>query len=265
MADDTRKTKDRSPNFPFITLESALQRAQQFYAKEKRGAAPFKAAVDHWGYSALSSGGIQTVAALKSYGLLSDDGSGAQRTVRLTDLALRILLDQRPGSTDRAEYMREAAVNPPVAGDVYAKWDGDLPSEPTLHHYLVLERAFNEESARKAAKILFINHGFVGLDSSGIKVGRSELNEDIAMERASSNREAASEPFSFIPPMPATLAKQGEEIANIRVSKNCTIRLIASGPYSRQSIESLVAQLQLGLSLGNFDDGAPPLDSNQAS
>lgn len=46
----------------------------------------------------------------------------------------------------------------------------------------------------------------------------------------------------------------GEEIANIRVSKKCTIWLIAFGPYSKQSIESLVAHLKLGLELGNFDN-----------
>jgi hypothetical protein len=255
MAEETRKTKDRSPNFPFIALEGALQRAQQFYAKEKRGAAPFKAAVDHWGYSALSSGGIQTVAALKSYGLMSDEGSGPQRTVRLTDLALRILLDQRPGSAERAAFIREAALNPNVAAEVYSKWEGELPSDTTLHHYLVFDRAFSEESARKVAKILFINHNFAGLAASGVQLPRSEVNEDMTMERTSVGRETTSEPFSFMPQMAAPASK-GEEIANIRVSKICTIRLIASGPYSRQSIESLVKQLQLGLELGNFDEGS---------
>ena len=54
-------------------------------------------------------------------------------------------------------------------------------------------------------------------------------------------------------PPPAVISG-GEEIGNYRVSKTTTIRLVATGPYSRQSIEGLVKQLQLGLDLCNFDD-----------
>lgn len=48
---ESRKAKERSPNFPFITLESAIERAQQFYDKEKRSGAPFPVTAGHWGYS----------------------------------------------------------------------------------------------------------------------------------------------------------------------------------------------------------------------
>jgi hypothetical protein len=69
-AAETKKTKDRSPGFPFISLARSLERARQFYAEEKRGAAPYARAVMHWKYSEASSGGLQTVAALKQAALL---------------------------------------------------------------------------------------------------------------------------------------------------------------------------------------------------
>lgn len=47
------------------------------------------------------------------------------------------------------------------------------------------------------------------------------------------------------------------EIANIRVSRDCAIRLLADGPYTKKSIEALVAQLNLGLELGTYDDPEP--------
>lgn len=47
---------------------------------------------------------------------------------------------------------------------------------------------------------------------------------------------------------------ENEEIANIRVSRSCAIRLLADGEYNKKSIEALVAQLQLGLELGIYDD-----------
>ena len=163
---ESKKARDRSPSFPFIDLEFAIERARQFYTEEKRGAAPYARAAMHWRYSPSSSGALQTAAALKSYGLMSDAG---QKRLQLTDLALRILLDVRPDSAERKAYIRQAAMTPAGANDVYSKWPEELPSEATLNHYLVLERKFNQLSAVKAAKILQQNQSFagvIGLDKS---------------------------------------------------------------------------------------------------
>jgi hypothetical protein len=163
---DNRKSKARSPNFPFISLEQALDRARQFYDKEKRGAAPFKVAARHWGYSPTSSGSLQTIGALKSYGLMSDEGSGDSREVKLTDLSLRILLDTRPDSLERETYKRQAALTPAITLDVYAKWDSALPSEANLIHYLVLDREFNDKTAKRVAEIIQENDMFTDTSKS---------------------------------------------------------------------------------------------------
>lgn len=161
---DSRKVKDRSPRFPFITLEKALERAAQFFAEEKRGAAPFSSAAEHWNYSASSSGALQTVAALKSYGLLE----GTHKSIRLSELALRILLDKRPDSTERDALKRQAALNPEIATLIYEKWPDDLPSDATLNHFLVLELSFNEATAQRSVEIIKQNQLFTanGLSAS---------------------------------------------------------------------------------------------------
>jgi hypothetical protein len=147
---ESRKAKERSPNFPFISLQAALDRAQVFYAQEKRGSAPLPVAAEHWGYRPSSSGALQTAAALKSYGLMIDEGAGSNRKLKLTDLALRILLDMRPDDTDRKRYMRQAALTPSVCAEIYGKWPDGLPSDATLNHYLVLELGFNQSTALRA-------------------------------------------------------------------------------------------------------------------
>lgn len=152
---DSAKSRDRSPPFPFISLSKALERARAFYDEERRGAAPVSRAVRHWQYSANSSGGLQTAAALRHYGLLDDvGGSGKERQLQLTDLALRILLDARPDSLEREEYIRQAALRPTVSSAIHERWPDRLPSDGTLHHYLVLERKFNEATAPGVIKIL---------------------------------------------------------------------------------------------------------------
>ncbi len=154
---EPRKTKERSPSFPFISLEAAIDRARQFYAQEKRSGAPFPVAAEHWGYSQSSSGALQTASALKNYGLMVDEGGGGVRKLKLTDLALRILLDTRPDDSDRRQYMRQAALYPSVAADIYSKWPEGLPSESTINHYLVLELGFNQSTALRAVRIIIDN------------------------------------------------------------------------------------------------------------
>ena len=139
-----KSSKHRSPAYPGLDLKAAIERARSFYHHEKRSSANVAVAVQHWGYSPSSSGGRQTLAALISYGLLEDKGSGDQRSVTLTDLALRILLDDRPDSIERADTIRRAALLPKIHSELFSKWPSELPSNPNLRHYLLIEKKFNE-------------------------------------------------------------------------------------------------------------------------
>jgi hypothetical protein len=178
-----KKTKDRNPNFPFINLENALERATQFYREEKRGSAPFTAAAKHWGYSPTSSGAAQTVAALKNYGLLTDENSGAQRKVRLSELALRILLDSRPDSPDLGRLKRQAALLPPIASEIYEKWPDGLPSDHTLHHYLMFEKNFTQEASYKVGRIIKENEVFTICNLSDSLSSYNREEEDSKMQQ----------------------------------------------------------------------------------
>src|SRR4051812_3080119 len=89
--------RDRSPSFPYISLEPAITRAKVFEAQYRKFSARMANAAEVWSLSAKSSSMLQTVAALKAFGLMKDSGSGADRKIELTDLALRILKDERPG------------------------------------------------------------------------------------------------------------------------------------------------------------------------
>lgn len=139
MSDKRRKI--RSPSFPFISLRVALDRVRAFQAKESRNAAPLEVAAEHWGYSPKSSGGKQTIAALRAFGLLEGES-----TVRLTDRALRILLDEREPSPERDRLLQEAALMPPLHAKLWERYGTGLPSPQTLRMSLVLDEGFNENS-----------------------------------------------------------------------------------------------------------------------
>src|ERR1700719_1411700 len=90
-SEEAGKKRMRSPAYPFVNLETAIKRARTFYDREGRNAAPLTVTAKHWGYEAKSSGSTQTAAALMSFGLMQDEGTGDRRKVKLTPNALKIL------------------------------------------------------------------------------------------------------------------------------------------------------------------------------
>src|SRR5262249_30704554 len=98
------------------------------------------------GYKEKSSGGLQTISALKQYGLLEDAGSGAGRRVKLTDLAFKIFLDEVPGSPEKAAALQQAALRPKLFAEMFEKWGDDLPSDETIRTFLKRDKSFNDEA-----------------------------------------------------------------------------------------------------------------------
>jgi|SRR5450759_1883875 hypothetical protein len=210
---EQRKTKERSPSFPFIPLEAAIERARQLYAQEKRGSAPFSVTAKHWRFSPSSSGALQTAAALKNYGLLADEGSGATRKLKLTDLALRILLDARPDDADRKRFMRQAALTPNVAADIYNKWPNGLPSEATLNHYLVLDLGFSQSTAIRTVKIIHVNELFTKYD------GQESLSEYHENGQSTHEPSYPMEQQQIIPPMTSSAHLEGTKSNLVRTER----------------------------------------------
>ena len=254
------KIKHRSPSYPGINLETAVARAKVFFAAERNHEALVSTAAMHWKYAPKSSGGLTTISALKAYGLMSDRGNGEERKVRLTALGLSIAQDERQISPERDAAIKEAALKPKVIMDLLNKFSFPLPSHETLAHYLKVDKEFNPKVVDDVIKIYKETVEYAGLDSF------SEGDHDDHDEMQETGDELQGE-AQFTPNQSLDLhtsptperrsqgrAETGEEIANIRVSRSTTVRLIANGPYSRQSIEALVAQLKLGLDLGTYDD-----------
>ena len=150
--DGSKKPRQgRSPAFPFIPLNKALDRAEVFRVAEggrPKHFSPLVSACRAWGIGVKTGVGIQTIAALGHFGLFEFEGSGEHRSARLTDLALRILLDKQPMSLERDGLIRSAALAPRIHAELRQKWPDGLPSDPTVETYLVRDRGFSESGAR---------------------------------------------------------------------------------------------------------------------
>src|SRR5258708_17280753 len=84
-ATTARSKKMRSPAYPGINLEIALKRGRGLYDRERRNPVAFPVAVSYWGFGPKSSGGLVSIAAMKSFGLIEEVERGAGgRIVKLT-------------------------------------------------------------------------------------------------------------------------------------------------------------------------------------
>lgn len=251
--------KQRSPSYPGIPLQEAIDRAHQFFRKEGKHEALVQTAVTHWGYSSKSSGGALTIAALKAYGLMADKGAGAERKVFLTPFGLNMIMDERTISPDRDKAIQKAALTPKIMAELWNKYGLELPSHETFRHYLRVEREFNDNAVNDVIKVYQANVQFarLGQDDVGFEESNDGDGDNGVVDPPPpppTGGNASNVPPARVVQVQSIVPTGGEEIGNYRVSKTTTIRLVATGPYSRQSIEGLVKQLQLGLDLGNFDD-----------
>lgn len=166
MADDAaeERTRERSPSFPFIPLQKAVDRLRQMAHSHKRSPARPGMLGPTWGYGQKSSGLSQTIAALRAYGLIEDIGKGEDRKMNITDLGWRILNDTRPGAREQA--IKEAALRPRLIAEYANHWVNDRPSDSHRISELNLDRGFTPEAANLFLKVFDETVSFANLTGS---------------------------------------------------------------------------------------------------
>lgn len=137
----------RSPGYPSIDLQSALEKAERLHKAEGKHPAHFSTVMHHWGYSAKSGSGRLAFAALKKFGLIEVTGQGAGRSARVSDTALRIIIDERPDSAERRQLLQAAALRPKIHRELWATYRGALPSDTELLFRLKSDRGFTQAGA----------------------------------------------------------------------------------------------------------------------
>lgn len=142
-----RRQTGRSPSYPAISLDRAVERAKQLYKIEKQFPTPVDSVVKHWGLTTLNGPAGLALAAMKKYGLLTDEGAKEDRRVKLTDLAVQIL--EHPSTEARKEGIREAALTPSIHREIWAEFGTNLPSDANLIWTLAKDRNFTETGAKE--------------------------------------------------------------------------------------------------------------------
>jgi hypothetical protein len=150
MAVDTVQKRQKSRDYPAVSLRKAVDFARMIYEKDRWAESPASVAVKHMGYSGLNGGSRTALSALKKFGLVEYLGSGDNLKVRLSDLAKRIILPVN--QTEQGTGVWEALDRPAIYSEIFKTFpDRKLPSDDTLAARL--EREFGLQHGAVASFI----------------------------------------------------------------------------------------------------------------
>jgi hypothetical protein len=187
--------KERSPAFPFIPLDAALRRLEQFEAYFGRHPAKAELAGLAWGMKGGSSKSGQTLAALKYFGFVDYTGSGKNRTAQLTEFGRTYLRAQQ--ESVKKDIVRKAALMPRAISQLFREWGTDRPPDPVCLDELVLKRKFTDAAARVFLKVYDQTIAFAGLSDSDKQGTDANLQEDTDQEEDDSTRDPGTPPKSI--------------------------------------------------------------------
>lgn len=137
--DTAAHKKSRSPNYPSMDLQEAMNKTELLYKAQKRHPVPVSVAAEPLGYGPKSSSFLQAIATLRAYGLIEASGSGDDRKIAVSERAMKILLDHR----DKQKLLQEVAITPSIFKEIWEKFynleDGMAPDDSIKHH-LIFDR-----------------------------------------------------------------------------------------------------------------------------
>ncbi len=232
--------RDRSPSFPFIPLKMAIERLQAFEAYFGRHPTPTGKAGLAWKMKEKSSQADQTLAALRSFGLIRYTGSGTDRHASLTDDGRNYLRTQQ--ESVRHQILKQGALRPRIIRKFWTTWGPDRPPDPVALDQLYAE-GFSDGGAANFLRVYDETIAYAGLSES------DKIPFDGGGEGEQDGDE--SSPLNDLPPPPPEKRKvlrvmEGErELTTGMLAKDANFRLIVSGKIGVKEIERLIRKLEL--------------------
>jgi hypothetical protein len=231
--------KDRSPNYPALSLEAALVAVRKLKTADGTSPVPQETLAKFAGHNKMSGPARSKIAGIRQYGLIDSAGPGK---VRVADRALPLFFHE-PADREYQQTLKALALTPPLFSALFENYA--QASEATIRLHLVRERKFSEEGAKKLARIFKDNLVFAKLGTASYNGPESEAdNEDKA------DHGGDREPT---PPPGPLRSTRGNVLPTVDASAlsldfllgGITAKLSFSRKPTPRTIQRLVAYLQL--------------------
>lgn len=257
-----KKSRLRSPNFPYLSLGPAIDKLAIIYSKDKLAATSADVILSHLGYKQAHGSSRRVLSALRQYGLLEEKSEGL---FKVSNVGYEIL--HTPEDSPRQHILlKDAALQPYYFRRVLEEYKGDLPSDATLKSYLVLRESFNPDGADQFVRTLRETVEFANITTADFiddDKGRSEKNSSSHLPQGSffdqiitgfapksdSQKSSTQSPPLAAPSVPMPQQGLPEDEANesvlaFRISRDSRVRVIFSGEVTQEAIEKLTLLLE---------------------
>lgn len=145
----------RSPNFPSLSLEEAVNFAKAIWDKNRKSPIPREAAAKDLGYTGLTGRSMTVLGALNQYDLVEITSKGQ---TRVTQTAEDIFVGY-PEEVKRAAVTR-AGQSPSLFREVYERYDGNIPGENAIRSFF-FQKGFTNDGVEKALKSFIATNRYV--------------------------------------------------------------------------------------------------------
>jgi hypothetical protein len=248
--------KQRSPTYPYISLDLAIERAAKLFEQVRDTPQPREVMAKVYGKPATSSATIQTFATLTQYGLLEPVIHNGQRRLRVTQLTRSITNPNAPEAVV-TKGRQEAALKPSIfreLWDAYGSTSG--LNDSVVLYYLTVDReqahgsVFTDRAAQEVLRVYRATLAYAGLsDSDKVETDAGEVMEPEPEtltpepERRESKREDAPAPRKTVGNL--AMAEHERELQSGMLSKTAGYRVIVSGRIGVKEVERLIKKLEM--------------------
>jgi hypothetical protein len=232
-------TRQRSPNYPNLSLPDAIARVRRVFDQDRRAPLDREVIAKHMGYSGISGAADKTIGSIMQYGLLERVGKGE---VRVSQNAVDIFHPETP--EQRRAALHAAAMMPPLFRSLRERFQG-IPSADALRSYLMrqnfLDRAISPVISAYTETCQFLEQENAW-ESGGLPAGSG--SESFVMEDDDAGDDLP-------PPPPPPRQKERQKMEGERtlmkgiLSSEADFEVLVSGPVGVKEIDRLIQKLEL--------------------
>lgn len=185
----------RSPKYPSLGLDAAVQAVKKIYDKERRAAVPQEVIGKALGYDSpsgkLSGPALSKIGSLRQFGLLEK----VQGKLKISDLALDFVVHS-PNDSAYQSAARKAFQNPPLFAELLRECKG--ASDDALRAHLV-KAGFSEEATAKIIRAFRDSIAFAKLDGEDynddeVEIEQEDVSDDEPEKKRPPERDRRNQP-----------------------------------------------------------------------
>ena len=224
--------RSRSPNYPAIPLDQAIDLVGQIHAKSRTNVIDRASAAKDMGYSGLTGRSIAMLGALSQYELVDKAGKGDLRVSQTAVDILHGLTD-----ADKKTALLRAGRSPKLFKSIFDRFTDGVPSENVIRSFLV-QQGYANAAINPALKAFSQTNRF--LEASAVYDSDGPSEPETPTHDASGENKA-----TFVAP-PAAVKNEGYRVMegervvfSEETGAEQYLKLVASGPLDDSLLEAL--------------------------